>query len=388
MLNRRLLRTKVVHALYASRLAYDSNLLLAEDYLAEVFAPDLNSMEVQDKPKLEASRKDAVSLLGELERGGSASNSVYNEQIRVAAQRAYEQFLTANKKEQKRQLTQIIDETQQIYRRFIAVVQLIVELGNLANQDRQKPLRVIENSFPRAGGLDTNILWMALSSSKELEVEVARQGVGWANELAFVRKIYKESLKQDEQYTNYCQTPQHSVEEEHELLQHILRKLIFKNETFVEYMEQQDRYWGIHSELIRGLAIKYLKAVYAQPSAFSFPKFTDDWEDDRFFMEELFGQTIRNERQFDNYLKDQLQHWDIDRVSLVDLVVLKAALAELIYFPGIPAKVTINEFIEIAKLYSTPNSGKFVNGILDVLSVKLQKEGIIRKSGRGLLDNK
>jgi N utilization substance protein B len=87
-------------------------------------------------------------------------------------------------------------------------------------------------------------------------------------------------------------------------------------------------------------------------------------------------------------LKGKLQNWDIERVALTDRVLLIMALAELIHFPSIPIKVTINEFIEISKTFSTPKSKKFVNGILDRLSAELVKSGIIRKSGRGLLDNK
>ena len=87
-------------------------------------------------------------------------------------------------------------------------------------------------------------------------------------------------------------------------------------------------------------------------------------------------------------MKGKLQNWDIERVAMTDKVLLKMALAELIYFPSIPTKVTINEFIEISKTFSTPKSKKFVNGILDGLSTELVDKGIIKKSGRGLLDNK
>ncbi|MCK5102009.1 MAG: transcription antitermination protein NusB, partial [Cyclobacteriaceae bacterium] len=87
-------------------------------------------------------------------------------------------------------------------------------------------------------------------------------------------------------------------------------------------------------------------------------------------------------------LKGKLQNWDIERVAMTDKVLLKMALAELIYFPSIPTKVTINEFIEISKTFSTPKSKKFVNGILDGLATELVNKGIIRKSGRGLIDNK
>jgi N utilization substance protein B len=98
--------------------------------------------------------------------------------------------------------------------------------------------------------------------------------------------------------------------------------------------------------------------------------------------------TIKENNYLEELLKDKLQNWDIERVAMTDKVLLKMALAEMIYFPSIPTKVTINEFIEISKTFSTPKSKKFVNGILDGLCVELIDKGVIRKSGRGLLDNK
>jgi N utilization substance protein B len=113
-----------------------------------------------------------------------------------------------------------------------------------------------------------------------------------------------------------------------------------------------------------------------------------NWEEDSEYVLELFKMTIKENNYLEELLKDKLQNWDIERVAMTDKVLLKMALAEMIYFPSIPTKVTINEFIEISKTFSTPKSKKFVNGILDGLCVELIDKGVIRKSGRGLLDNK
>ena len=389
MLNRRLLRTKVVHAVYASRLAYEANILLAHDQLAAVFSPDLNSMQVQDKVLLETKRMDAVALFNAfVEESDQAAPSKFSNELAPVVRRTYEQFVKDNHSDQQFCISQTVRDTMGIFDQFLTIAQLLIELGHLSKNERTKPVIEPESAFPRSGGLDSNSILLAIENCTPLKVAVARKGISWANNLALVRKLYRESLKKDDAYTLYCQKAEHSPDEDHDMMQHILRRLLFKQEAFVEYMEQADRYWETSNELVRSLCIKFLKAAHSQPNELELPKFSDDWDDDRSFMEELYGQAIQNDRQYAVYLKEQLLRWDLDRVSVVDLVVLKVALAELIHSPGIPTKVTINEYIEIAKQYSTPNSGKFVNGILDVLAEKLQAEGIIRKSGRGLLDNK
>jgi N utilization substance protein B len=113
-----------------------------------------------------------------------------------------------------------------------------------------------------------------------------------------------------------------------------------------------------------------------------------NWVDDQFFFRDLYNLTLDNETEYETFIASQSKNWESDRVALLDMVLMKMALAEMIHFSSIPVKVTINEFIELAKEYSTPKSGTFLNGMLDSLSNRLIKEQVIRKSGRGLIDNK
>lgn len=105
------------------------------------------------------------------------------------------------------------------------------------------------------------------------------------------------------------------------------------------------------------------------------------------FAEKLFLRTQRNLKELDAIIEDQISNWDMERLALIDRQILRIALCELLYFEDIPTKVSINEAIEIAKHYSTSKSGKFINGILDAAYNKLNEEGRIEKSGRGLVDN-
>lgn len=106
----------------------------------------------------------------------------------------------------------------------------------------------------------------------------------------------------------------------------------------------------------------------------------------RRFAEKLFFRTLDNESQFNEIIESHIKNWDINRLAMIDLIVLKMALCEFLYFEEIPTKVTINEAIEIVKKYSTAKSGKFVNGILDASLLELSKQGKINKTGRGLIE--
>jgi transcription antitermination protein NusB len=113
-----------------------------------------------------------------------------------------------------------------------------------------------------------------------------------------------------------------------------------------------------------------------------------NWDDDKAFFEELYHQTLQEDEKYEAMIAASVKNWDVERVALLDKIILKMALCEMHIFRSIPVKVTINEYIEISKLYSTPKSKQFVNGVLDKMAQELTTSGDIRKSGRGLIDNK
>jgi N utilization substance protein B len=308
-------------------------------------------------------------------------------QVLRVAQSAYEAYSRQTISDGEKLVRRVLNETETIYVDFIRVLSMLIELSHQAKIDRERRYDDPEAPFPKDSGLDTNRVIKVLREDKTLEEELIRSGVNWSNEMNLIRQIYRDALRKDETYAEYCKSASHTVEEDQNIIQHVLRQVILKHEIPLGYLEQRDLYWVDHSELIRSLAIKTLRSA-DNSHTFELAPLTKDWEEDRAFVEELCKIVVEESDQYDVYLDDQLKNWELERIAMVDLIILKTALAELIHFPGIPVKVTINEFIEIAKRYSTPKSGKFVNGVLDVLSVKLAKEGVIRKSGRGLIDNK
>lgn len=227
----------------------------------------------------------------------------------------------------------------------------------------------------------------ALTALQPLQDEAIRHSISWTDDMGFVRKALKEVMKADDTYRTYCEQRTHTADEDQALVQYVLRTLIFKHETMRDHLAEIDLSWAENSEVVRGLAIRTLKSTQSI-TGLQLEPLTDDWEEDELFLTTLFQQSLLNDADYEQLLAEQLQNWDVERVAILDRIILKLAVCELLSFPNIPVKVTINEYIELAKAYSTPKSGKFVNGILDNLSEKLMASGRLRKSGRGLLDNK
>ena len=392
MLSRRHLRIKVFQALYSLQSAREADYEMALDFIAEAFKPDLNSMLPQDAKQLESFREAAFKLLekshrkGDLERDDQTPAPVY-----VTAKNALMQFQKRVKEDQSRLERRLIPEVESIYDTYLFVLQVFMELGGLSKIERDRQYEDFDGpKLERLSGFDTNRVVVALKESKVLEAEIIRKGIGWNDEKnTFVRQLFRDIFRNDETYRAYCaQMPStHSEADDQALMEHAFKNVLFKNKETVEFLEKLDLYWNETSDIVRKMTQKTLKSV-TESGELELVPLTDSWEDDQFFMEELFKKTIEQDQEFEEIIAEPLKNWDVDRLASTDNLILKMALAEMMTFSGIPTKVTINEAIELAKEYSTPKSGKFVNGILDTVSKSLIKDGKIRKSGRGLMDNK
>ncbi len=380
-----------MQAFYALRQSELSSRQLAVDAITETFQPDLNSMEVQNLQQLEGFRRLATVLFEEgLTKGKPSEEEDVPRNVLIAANQALAEYRNNQTRERHRVFQSLLEDVRMLDNSLIRLLTLLLELAHVAQVDRERIRRyeaVDARSIAKESGLDRNRIIQALREHKPLEVEKIRRKVDWGDDPQMIRSIYNDILKEDEMYRAYCETAQHTADEDQQLVQHILRNVLLKQDPAKNYFEETDLSWAENGELVRSMAIKTLKSVQS-PEGLKLTELTDDWEEDRLFLETLYKKALENDAEYEALLAEQLKNWDVERVAQLDKIILKLALAELLNFPNIPVKVTINEYIELAKQYSTPKSGKFVNGILDSLSEKLKSTGQLRKSGRGLLDNK
>lgn len=244
--------------------------------------------------------------------------------------------------------------------------------------------------FANELNLAQNKVLANLKESPFYRATVAKSNVNLDDLELEIREWFREYIKPSEPYQEYLKISEPTLEQDFEAVDGILKKVIFKNEVILNYFSEKDLNWTENKSIVRSLASKVLKnaAEPEQTEESHLPEIAINWEEDKEFFQNIFNFTIENDLENKALIAQKTKNWDIDRLAFTDKIIMSMALTEMKRFPSIPVKVTINEYIDISKTYSTPKSKQFVNGLLDVLAKELTESGQIRKSGRGLLDNK
>ncbi len=378
MLNRRTLRIKAMQAMFAYRQCREANYALALSQIADIFSPDLNSMEVQDKDQLKLDRKACTELFKAQFENKDYKATVGNkiEQVTEDMINGYHQN---NDKDLRHFKKTMLADADKIEGHYLRILLLLVEFADYAENDS----KLDQSKFVK------NLLIQGIKFNKSIETTSLRGNLSWSKEADMVRQWFKEALKPDKVYLDYLKTSGQSFEEDQALVSHIVKNIIFKNDAIDKYMEDYDLNWDEDRAIVKSLVTKTLKSIPEEGAEiFEIQELSYNWEDDKTFFKKLFEETIEVEEKYEPLIAQKAKNWDIDRIAATDKIILEMAISEMINFPSIPVKVTINEYIEVAKRYSTPKSKVFVNGILDVIATELEKEGVIKKSGRGLIDNK
>lgn len=186
-------------------------------------------------------------------------------------------------------------------------------------------------------------------------------------------------------YQKYIEASDKAVKDDQLVLLNLYNKVLSKNEDYQQLLEEQFPGWIDDQAHIGFLMNQFLEKVTSESFAKQFDGLNIN-EEDIEFAKDLLATATANEAAYNELIEPKLQNWEIERVASMDMIIMRMALSELLEFPFIPKKVTINEYIEIAKLYSTPKSKDFVNGILDKLMKELEDDGKIVKKGRGLMN--
>jgi N utilization substance protein B len=379
MLNRRLIRIRAMQALYAYKQAEGANFQLALDLIAETFAPNLNSMEFQDREKLEGLKKLSQQIFQEIydpyhkEDDFEAPKKVID-----AVEKAKDFFLLKNKKDVEHYAHRMIIEAEKVYDIYIQILQLFLEIAERSALD--------ERTSTQSKLIDNQIL-RALKMDKNFELALVRRNVNIGNEQVLIAKLYREVIINNERYQEYCSKKNHTLDEDFSILKYFLKNIILKHEIPFDFFEKQDLYWSEDIEPLRA-AVSHTFESLVLDGKLKIVLLDEYWDENKDFLQILFKKSILQETELNNYLKPKLKNWEMERIPETDQILLKMALIEMINYPNIPIKVTINEILEIAKNYSTPKSSFFINGVLDVLSKELVNQGTIRKTGRGMIDNK
>ncbi|WP_165395979.1 transcription antitermination factor NusB [Flavobacterium sp. J27] len=195
-----------------------------------------------------------------------------------------------------------------------------------------------------------------------------------------------DAIKESAIYKDYmnADVKEATFDDDKEFIATLFTDVIAPNERLYDYLEEHKLTWLDDLPAVNTLILKQLKQLRETDDDFSVSKLYKDL-DDKEYVKTLFRKTVLNEVEFSKEYIDKTPNWDTERIAELDTIILKMAICELLKFPSIPVKVTINEYLEIAKEYSTPKSSIFINGILDNLVKDFQKDNRLSKAGRGLL---
>ncbi len=394
MLNRRILRVKAFQNLYAYEQCKGSNLNLAKDFIRESFLPDLNSMEVQDKAALSREADEAIQIFDQnVEQGQKLIPNEAGAKVKKIALEALKQVHAANEKDRQFLLKNMVVSAERIPQLYLLAIELLQAFAKHVGKEVEKKQKLAGDT-PMAFGNELNLannqVLKHLRESAEYQNALSRNGVSLDELELEIKEWFREYIKPAESYQHYLSLANPSLEQDFEVVDDLLKKVIFKNEVILTFFSEKDLNWTENKSVVRSLAAKVLKNASLPDSSLAepLPEIAMNWEEDKEFFENIFNFTIANDVSSKVLIAEKTKNWDIERLAFTDKVIISMALAEMIHFPSIPVKVTINEYIDISKTYSTPKSKQFVNGLLDVLAKELTDKGQIRKSGRGLLDNK
>ena len=274
-----------------------------------------------------------------------------------------------------------------IYDLYILMLSLLIEVRNLAENHQEiaksKYLATSEDINPSRRFIDNHIL-QNLDNNKSLQAYIEEKKLfNWRDDNEYVRLIL-DAIKDSNIYKNYMNSDKnHSFQDDLEFIIEIYRSIIAPNDKLFDYFESQKISWVDDIPFVNTWFLKNIKKIKPE-TIFNNKRLYKD-SDDEDFLVQLFKKVALHHTEFDADIDNKTPNWDTDRIAEVDFILIKMALTEFIYFPSIPTRVTINEYIEIAKDYSTTKSSFFINGVLDKLLKEYTSSKRIQKIGRGLL---
>lgn len=261
---------------------------------------------------------------------------------------------------------------------LLLMVEVTKQANKRLNAAKNKLIPTKEELFPNTKFVENRFI-AQLEVNKQLLEFSNNQKKIWENETDFVKNLCDKIFESDI-YKEYMASETSSYEEDRELWRKLYKNIIFTNVELDQVLEDQSLYWNDDKEIVDTFVLKTIKRFDEKNGAKQelLPEFKD--EEDQDFARRLFRRTILNADYYRHLISENTKNWDLDRVAFMDVIIMQIALAEILSFPNIPVSVSLNEYVEIAKLYSTPKSGGFINGTLDGIVNSLKKENKLTKN--------
>ncbi|MEP1035647.1 transcription antitermination factor NusB [Ekhidna sp.] len=377
-----------MQALYGHFTAVESLREVKRNELEEMHSLDPAKHDFADKALFEERKKQSVKLFNENILAGKVGKAEgVEEEVITNVNEALLEYENLIQKEARVRKNEMMKEAERLQDTYIKLLLLPIEIEQREKLDQEKEdkayLAKEKKDYPFIG----NDLIRQLKESELLQKEAAKSSASWDNEHQEIKSWYRDQIRTSEPLQHFFGGKKLADLPENDIVLELFKRVVFKNEAIASFLEINHLQWVENQPIVKSMVVKTIKALQ-DGEEFELAELTKNGEEDFKFLERLFMDTINQNEFLEEIIQSKTMNWDVDRIALTDRVILKIALVEMMNSPSIPVKVTINEAIEISKIYSTPKSKQFINGVLDVLSNELTSSGKIRKSGRGLIDNK
>ncbi|MEJ5056337.1 transcription antitermination factor NusB [Sphingobacterium sp. MYb382] len=279
-----------------------------------------------------------------------------------------------------------VDEVNQMYIWTLNLLDEVAEYVLIDAEGRANKFLPTEKDKVYTTKLNNNSFIESLRQNRNYLECVKRYDVSWSFDPEIARSIYSQ-LKETEEYLAYLKQEDRSIAVEKDIIKFIFKKIILKSTDIEQALESRFINWPVDKEVLQAMIAKTFKNFSSEnPALNKLADLTPNWDEDSTFVSDLLKSTVRYESEYQEMISLKTKNWESDRIALIDNLLMRMAISELINFASIPVKVTINEYIELSKAFSTSKSNTFINGILDKILAELNEQGRIQKSGRGLKD--
>ncbi|MBE9467106.1 MAG: transcription antitermination factor NusB [Bacteroidetes bacterium] len=307
--------------------------------------------------------------------------------LRIKALMILYAYFKSDDKSQKKFESDLFFSINKTYDLYILLFVLIVDIKNYAedkiNLAKQKRIPTHEDLYPNTKFIDNKVIHL-LEINKSISSYVLNNKISWTENPELIKQLYN-NIIQSSIYEAYMNDEQSDYKNDKQFIIDIFANIIVNSEFISQIIEEKSIYWNDDIEFVVSMIIKTINGIKENDDEYKSLMSLFKNEDDRDFVKNLFRKTILNHENNKTMINDFTKNWDFDRIAFMDKLIMEAAITEVVEFPSIPIKVSLNEYIEISKYYSTEKSSVFINGVLDKIINKLQEDNGIVKTGRGLM---
>ena len=280
----------------------------------------------------------------------------------------------------------LIESNKKVYELYVWLLSVYTELQDISEHviedNKNKMLPSQDDLSPNTRFVDNELI-KSIRNCKEFQDLNAKYKINWKDNMDVLKKMYSQ-LRTSEYFVNYMAKPTTTFEEDKELLLFILQSMIEPNDVLQNVFEELYIHWAEDYYYACNCVEKSIKSL-GENLVFTLLPLYKDMDEDLEFLKILYRKSIMNKEVHEKLIANHADNWEFERIAGMDLILMNMAVTEAVEFDSIPVKVTLNEYIELSKVYSSPKSKVFINGVLDKIISQLKQEGKILKTGRGLI---